>query len=283
MKLIKKINNNFVLAIDGNGDKVIVEGKGIGFQKMPCELSNLNDISRTYYNVDERHYRLFNEVDEDIIRLSIEVVDYAKRILKTSLNPNTFLTLADHISFAIERMKKGYTFKFPLCEDFDEIYQHEVQVAHYALKKIYQVKGVRLPKSEQYSIAMNIINSELKSSQTDATNEKLVNEIAQLIEENLQFTINKDSSNYSRFVVHLKYLFKRIRNNEELNNENISIFQDVKKEFKKAYNCSLIVSNYLKKEMNWNCSDEEILYLVLHINRLYLREDCNRKSITSTQ
>ena len=36
MKLLKKINNNFALAIDGNGEKVIVEGRGIGFNRMPC-------------------------------------------------------------------------------------------------------------------------------------------------------------------------------------------------------------------------------------------------------
>ena len=34
MKLLKKINNNFALALDSRGEQIIVEGKGMGFQKM---------------------------------------------------------------------------------------------------------------------------------------------------------------------------------------------------------------------------------------------------------
>ena len=47
MKLLKKINNNFALAEDSKGEKVIVEGLGVGFQKMPCELTDLSIIYRT--------------------------------------------------------------------------------------------------------------------------------------------------------------------------------------------------------------------------------------------
>ena len=52
MKLIKKINNNFALAEDSGGNQVIVEGKGIGFTKMPCTITDLSCISRTYYDYD---------------------------------------------------------------------------------------------------------------------------------------------------------------------------------------------------------------------------------------
>lgn len=54
MKLLKKINNNYALALDSRGEKIIVEGRGIGFQKMPCELSDLSLVSKTYYNTKDK-------------------------------------------------------------------------------------------------------------------------------------------------------------------------------------------------------------------------------------
>ena len=35
MKVIKRINNNYALALDNNGDKVIIYGKGVGFKEIP--------------------------------------------------------------------------------------------------------------------------------------------------------------------------------------------------------------------------------------------------------
>ena len=55
MKLLKKINNNYALALDSNGEEIIVSGRGIGFQKMPCDLNDLSLISRTYYDIDLKY------------------------------------------------------------------------------------------------------------------------------------------------------------------------------------------------------------------------------------
>ena len=58
MKLIKKINNNFALAEDSGGNQVIVEGRGVGFNKMPCTITDLSCISHTYYDYDEKYLSL---------------------------------------------------------------------------------------------------------------------------------------------------------------------------------------------------------------------------------
>ena len=38
MKIIRQINNNAALALDGNGKELVVLGRGVGFPKMPCLL-----------------------------------------------------------------------------------------------------------------------------------------------------------------------------------------------------------------------------------------------------
>lgn len=68
MKLVKKINNNFAVAVDDNGEEVVVYGKGIGFQKMPCVLSDLSLISRSYYNVDPKYLSMIGSISPKTLR-----------------------------------------------------------------------------------------------------------------------------------------------------------------------------------------------------------------------
>ena len=51
MKIIRQINNNAALALDGNGKELVVLGRGVGFPKMPYELTDLSRIERTFYDV----------------------------------------------------------------------------------------------------------------------------------------------------------------------------------------------------------------------------------------
>lgn len=37
-----------------------------------------------------------------------------------------------------------------------------------------------------------------------------------------------------------------------------------------------ISKKYLQNEMNWSLHEEDLLYLMLHINRLCAREDCHQ-------
>jgi len=45
--------------------------------------------------------------------------------------------------------------------------------------------------------------------------------------------------------------------------------------------CVNKIENYFRRKKNWKLDDEEKLYLILHVNRVISREDCNRKGITS--
>ena len=118
MKLIKKINNNFCLAIDSQGEDIIVRGKGIGFIKMPCEIDDLSIIERTYYGVDSKYIDLLNDIPEEIFNLTADVVDYARNVLDDEFNPNMVFTLADHIQFSIQRYNSGMKMNFPFQDDF---------------------------------------------------------------------------------------------------------------------------------------------------------------------
>ncbi|ENY88566.1 hypothetical protein HMPREF1094_01017 [[Clostridium] innocuum 2959] len=106
MKVIKKINNNVAVCIDNDGHELIAFGKGIGFPKIPYELTDLNKIWRTYYGINPSYLGLLNEISEDVFALSIKITDQAKMRIMNEINSNIVFTLADHINFAIDRYKK---------------------------------------------------------------------------------------------------------------------------------------------------------------------------------
>lgn len=283
MKLIKKINNNFALAHDSQGEEVIVSGRGIGFIKMPCIITDLSMITRTYYDIDSKYIGLLNEIPENILNISVKIVDYAKNKLKNRLNPNLIFTLADHIHFSIERYKKHIVFEFSLTYDFEQLYSKEIQIGKYALKLMEEQLNIQLPKTEVLGIAMNIINSELYSSipNNEQDFNELIKHMTVIIENYFHMTIDQTTVNYSRFATHLRYLFKRISQDKTISSDNLKIFQSLQKETPETYQCVYQMSCYLNRKKNWKLDEEELLYLILHVNRLLTREDCNQKGITS--
>lgn len=144
---------------------------------------------------------MLNEIPEDILEISIKVVDYAKHKLKNRLNPNLMFTLADHIHFSIERYQKGIVFDFPLTYDFEQLYSNEIQISKYALMIIQKQLNISLPKEELSGIAMNIINSELYSSlgNTEQNLDLLIEKMTIVIEEFFGIEVKRDTVNFSRF------------------------------------------------------------------------------------
>lgn len=53
------------------------------------------------------------------------------------------------------------------------------------------------------------------------------------------------------------------------------MYDSMKNAYHKTYDCVVHIKKYLISALNWDPSEEELLYLMLHINRLCSREDCN--------
>lgn len=282
MKLIKKINNNFALALDSAGEKIIVQGKGVGFNKMPYEINDLSVIEKTFYNIDTRYIELLNQIPEDIFRISVKIVEQTQIKIQKQFNPNLVFTLADHIQFSIERFKKSMIFDFPLKYDFEQMYEKEIEISKYALRLIESELHVSLPAEEIMGIAMGLVNAELNPGKKDETDDNdLLESITKIIEMNMNIKINRKSINFSRYVTHLQYMFGRLKKKQLISSENVRLYENLIYESPRANESTNKISDFLKRKKGWELSIEEKLYLILHINRLCSREDCNRKGMTS--
>lgn len=277
MRVIKKLGNNVALCVDGKNRELVAFGVGIGFPSCPYELTDMSKIDRTFYGMDKSYLDLLSKIDSSIFEICVDIIDLASTLLDVPLNPNSVFTLADHISFAVDRLNKGMLFSFPLSNELRDLYPTEVKIAKYAINLLKKKKDICLPESEIYGIAMNIINSEEKTSM-NTNYEKadlVIDDVVNIIEEKMNVVIQRDTFNYSRFVSHMQYLLKRRNENRTISSENKKIFETLKKEYSEAYNCVLKVGEYFINSLGWQVGNEELLYLILHVNRLCSREGCN--------
>lgn len=273
MLLIKKINNNFAIALDSVGEQIIVEGRGVGFHKMPYELDDLSEISHTYYGFNEGYIGLINSISQESINVANEVCAFIYRKSTIVLNPNLPFTLADHINFAIQRLEKGLVVRMPMSADLKQMYPLEYAAAEYALKVIKKKTGVAFPKSEISGIVLNIVNSEVDVHKVNEyeNDEKLVERVVAIIESEMDVKIDRESVNFARFTSHMNYLLKRLRESEQIVSDNSQMYLNMVNEFPDTYACATKVSEFLKDRYQFNVAQEELLYLMLHINRVCSR------------
>lgn len=81
MRAIRKINNNVAICMDNNAKELIAFGKGIGFPKMPYEITDLSVIQMTFYRIDSNLYKMIEEIPDDILQVSAQIVAIAQNTL----------------------------------------------------------------------------------------------------------------------------------------------------------------------------------------------------------
>lgn len=268
MKVIKNINNNTAICIDSKGAELVTFGKGIGFKKAPYEI-DIKQIDRTYYNLDSRYLSLLETIDENALQIAMKVKDYIKK-RNMITGENFVFSLADHIEYAVERLKNGVEFQLPIANDIQQMFPKELEAGKYALELINKQYKVQMKADEAIYIALNILNSEYEINAVWKTENKLVDDIVEIVSQMMKLTIDKSNFSYSRFVSHLYYLLHRV--NDEPVTSNSILLKSIQASNPKAYECALEVKKEIDQRLSTDISEDEVFYLTLHITRL-----CERK------
>ncbi len=274
MRMLKKINNNYAVAKDSTGKTVIVSGSGIGFGSFPSELNDLSKIERTYYNIDDRFVRLIEKLPSDVIECSEKIVNYAESKLGLKLNPNLVFSLADHINFSIERIKQGITFDHGLTYEMNYLHPVEFEIAKEAVNMIQKKYEIVFSKEEAAIIALHILESESHYKKETINTSQVVDDLAEIVRKEMDIVIDADDFNYYRFATHIQYLMNRQKENQSIKSENKEMFNMIRNSYPKVYDCVLKMKKYFNEQLNWDVSEEEQLYLMIHINRICSKEDC---------
>ena len=276
MRALRKLNNNAVVCIDSVGREVVAMGKGLGFGKLPLEIG-LEKIERTFYNIDSSGQNMMRDLPAEVVILAAKVIDIAANELPYELSPNAVLLLADHIAFAIERTRKQLHVRMPLAYDVQQMYPREYKIGKYAIARIRKEFKLGLPDYEIVGVAMNLINAkvtpEVKTEQDEVARfAEMLEDVTEIVENHFHIIVDRNSFNFSRYATHLQYLFQRLHQQTAIDSENLRLYKNLRKEFSDISDCVEKISVHIQER--WNCSltEEEKLYLILHVNRICAKE-----------
>lgn len=273
MRIVKAINNNVISAKDDNGHELVLMGKGIGFKARENELVNEEQIEKIFYmdnqsSVDQLK-ELLTHLPIEHFRVSNDIISYAKENLNKKMNQNIYITLTDHISFAIERHKQGMMFHNPLLWEVKRIYQQEFSIGQYAVGLIRQQLSICFPEDEAASIALHLVNAEYDTAMSEAMNiTKMIPAIITLVQQYFNVEIDENTLHYERFVTHLKFLAQRIIKQELFNSKDKDLNTMIMNMYPDEYKCSETIGKYIFENFDYTITDEELAYLTVHIRRI---------------
>ena len=273
MRIEKVINNNIISARDNQGVELVVMGRGIGFGKKPGSEIAEEKIEKIFRleNMDDKEQfkELLASLPIELIRLSTDIISYARENLEISLNQNVYLTLTDHISYALERHRKGLSFNNVLYDEVKLFYPLEYSVGCYALELIEERMGCRLEEDESASIALHLINGELNTAMgTTFFMIKMMREMMEIIERDIPVP---NGRNYprDRLISDLKQLANRLVTEKPIRGRrDKKLYQFVEDNYTQEYDIINNINGYIESEYKCSMTEEEKIYLTLNIKRM---------------
>ena len=236
MKIDKVMNNNVVSSVDEDGQEIIVVGTGIGFQGKEGKPVDEKKIQKIFRLEDPKMIRKLKEVLQDLpmeqFEISTAIIEHAKQSLGTELNENIYVTLTDHIHFAIQRYEDHMNFPNPMLREVRLFYEREFALGEYALGMIQQKLGITLPLDDAASIALHIVSAEFDTRVRDTLKiTAFLEDVMEQVKDYFHLEIDTQSLSYERFITHLKFLSRKLFGTERMDDVN----NDVQEMMRKIY------------------------------------------------
>lgn len=270
--VIKKILNNNAALVTKDGRDMIVMGRGICYNKKPggiildsfditCFVQQDTDISTEFIDAIKNIPQLYFDVTAKILKLAHDS--------ESNIDGRIFLTLLDHINFAVARYKNGMEIKNLMLWEVKRIYPHEFVVGMLAAGIIEEAIGVSLPEDEAAFIAMHLVSfgMEIAPTRTRVITETIYN-IIKIISYEYGKDISNESLAYVRLVTHLKFIVQRVLDDSRPLPSDAFLYAPLSAQFPKACQCAQKISDYFSANFTHILSDDEKAYLIVHIQRV---------------
>lgn len=274
--IVKKIlNNNLVLALDQNEREHIIIGKGIGFTNTVGKELRSTNIEKIFVLKSKENTRLYLEMlknnSSKNIQIITDVIEEINKKMNEKLDEKIYITLSDHLIFAIERYKNNIILQNKMLWEIKNFYPTEYKIAKEALLKLNKYLNIDLPDEEAGNIAFHIVNAQTEKLNMENTisSIKILKDIFNIIQIFYKKQINSESVNYLRFVTHFQFFIQRIIDDKMLDSKDTFLYEQVVLGYPKAFKCSMRIKDYIQKTLNAEITKEEILYITVHIVRIF--------------
>lgn len=258
----------------GTNAEYLIMGKGIGFGKKVSERIEPGEDSVIYslQSVSKRGKakELFQEIDAKYLEMANAILNEAEKEFG-KIDREILFPMADHIAFAVKRMKRGETITNLLTQDIRVLFYKEFKVASLIRDVLSCEEGLEIPDDEIGYVALHVhsaTDGEKVSSAMQIA--AAVRECVTLIEQDAGRCIDVQTLSYNRLMNHIKYMAARAVRGEKL---KVNMNQYIQQEFPRSYEIADTVCDHFGKQLGKKLPDTEIGYLAMHIERVYTDEE----------
>lgn len=271
--MIKSLNNNLVLAVNDGAEEFVLFGKGIGFKKKKGDVIDHTLVTKIFEskNQTQNFSAILDNISSEVLSATEKIIENGENELGKKVNASMIVSLSDHIQAAIERVRKEQVTESALQWEIPFLYVKEYEIGKNALLLIEEELGVSLPESEASFIALHFVNAQdgLESMDETMLITTITKSIVKIIQSLFNIVLNKSSIHYSRFVTHIRYFMNRqLRNQAFIAENDNGLYRIIQEQYPKSFACGLIIRDMLKNEYQMVIRDDELLYLVIHIQRI---------------
>ena len=235
-----------MLLVNDNHEEMIVMGKGLRFHYKVGDEIRDEDIEKTYVLQDSTNKNGYLQVLENA--------------------PDIYLEIVHHI------IEKGFVLQNRMLWEIQKFYPNEFMLGLQAVDYINETLHIQLPETEAGNIAFHFVNAQIKSNDLSTENGmlmvKMLKDIFQIIQLHYGYTIDENSLNYSRFVVHMQFFLQRLLENKMLENENDDIYYTYIIKNSSALDCVEQIEKYIDRLLHKQITRDEKIYLIVHITRI---------------
>ena len=271
-RVSKVLNNNGVIAIDMDENKeYVILGKGVGFGKKVSQRFDKPEGCTTYRLEQETERgsakELVKGIEPEYLEIADAILTESQKVFGDSIDRGILFPLADHISFAVARIRRNEQISNPLTEDIKVLFYSEFKVAE-TLKTILRERlQIEIDDHEVGYVALHIhsaIGDEKVSVAMQTA--RAVRECIDMIEKATGKPIDVLSLSYNRLMNHMKYMVERASTGEKLNLDMNEYMLD---QYPQAYKVATDICKNLEGCIGHNLDETETGYLAMHIQRVY--------------
>ena len=275
MWIVKKVlNSSVILATDDAGAESVVLGKGIGYGRRAGELVDPAVVDQVFVPLPSGRSGELVEMLRDIpawyLELTHSIVQLAEERLQHQLDPHIYLTLTDHLHFAVQRAGEGIAVTNRLAWEIRTFYPTEYEVGTVALHLLRQHTDVELPDDEAANIAFHLVNA-LRggaSSFNALRAVQLIDAVVTIVKYATPGLDDAPSVHWSRFLTHMQFFADRFYSDKLLSSGDDFLFHQLASRYPQATSIAERVRSHIAGAYQVALPNEEVGYLALHIQRL---------------
>lgn len=247
----KVLNNNVAIAVHPSYGETVVIGKGVGFNRkkgdvLPEDLADKMFVLKSEKE-QENYKKLLPNIDEQMQASIIETIQHINSRVPGSLNEHIHVGLTDHLLFALNRVQNGMEMKNPFLIETITLYPFEYEVAKEVIEIMKEKTGIGLPEGEIGFITLHIHSAVVNKELAEVNKfSQLVSHLVGIIEDQLDFKMDKESVDYIRLVRHLRFTIDRVLADEKID-EPQKIANLLKEEYPLCYNLAWKLIKIMQK------------------------------------